>query len=327
MSHRGEIRRLAEICEPNLGLVTNVAPVHLEFFSSIEEIALAKRELVEGLAGDDPVAVLNADDSRVKSFARFCRGRVVFYGLDRRADFRANGLRNRGAVGMAFEVVNRAGRREFQMPLLGEHNVRNALAAFAAASQYGITAEAAAESLAASRPVHMRGELLHFSAGFSVLDDCYNSNPVALEAMIDLVAHFTQYRRRALVAGEMKELGPASGALHRRCGERAATAGLEWIFGVTGDAAALVEGAIVAGLSPDRTQFFPTVEEAAQFLPEWVQPGDLVLLKGSRAVHLERVVEAMKRRHSLLHPNSRRESGNSGENAASPRQQRGREES
>ncbi len=302
MSHRGELRRLAEICEPNLGVVTNVAPVHLEFFSSVEEIALAKRELVEGLAGEDPAAVLNADDSRVKSFARFCRGKVIFFGLDRRADFRVNGIVNRGAAGMMFEVVNRAGRWPFRMSLLGEHNVRNALAAFAAASYYGVTPEAASECLASSRPADMRGELLHFAPGFSVVNDCYNSNPVALESMIQLVAHFGEYRRRALVAGEMKELGPTSGVLHRRCGESAAIAGLEWVFGIAGDAAALVEGAIAAGLPPDRTHFFSTVEEAARFLPEWIQPGDLLLVKGSRAVRLEQVIEALKNRYPLRDP-------------------------
>ncbi len=297
MSHRGELRRLAEICEPNLGIVTNVAPVHLEFFSSVEEIALAKRELVEGLVGNDSVAVLNADDARVKSFARFCPGKVVFFGLDKRADFRANGIVHQGAAGMTFEVVNRAGRWNFRTPLLGEHNVRNALAAFAAASIYGVTPEAAAERLARCRAAPMRGELIHFAQGFSVLNDSYNSNPVALESMIRLVAHFSQYRRRALVAGEMKELGPTSPVLHRRCGESAAIAGMEWVFGVTGDAAVLVEAAITAGLSPDRTHFFSTVEEAACFLPEWVQPGDLLLIKGSRAVHLEKVVDALKSRY------------------------------
>ena len=307
MSHRGELHRLAEICEPNLGIVTNVAPVHLEFFSSVEEIALAKRELVEGLAGDDSIAVLNADDGRVKSFSRFCRGKVIFYGLDKRADFRANGIMHRGAAGMTFEVVNRAGRWPFRMPLLGEHNVRNALAAFAAASHYGVTPEAAADCLAASRPVKMRGELLHFATGFSVVNDCYNSNPVALESMIELVAHFSEYRRRALVAGEMKELGPTSGVLHRRCGERAARAGLEWVFGIAGDAAALVEGAIAAGLSPDRTHFFATAEEAARFFPEWIQPGDLLLVKGSRAVRVEQVIDALKTRYPLRVPNPRPE--------------------
>ncbi len=303
MSHRGELRRLAEISEPNLGIVTNVAPVHLEFFSSIEEIALAKRELVEGLAGDEPVAVLNADDSRVKSFARFCRGKVIFFGLDKRADFRVNGIVNRGGAGMTFEVVDRAGRWPFRMPLLGEHNVRNALAAFAAASYYGVTPEAAAECLAASQPANMRGELLHFAPGFSVVNDCYNSNPVALESMIQLIAHFSEYRRRALVAGEMKELGPTSGVLHRRCGESAAIAGLEWVFGIAGDAAALVEGAIAAGLSPDRTQFFSTVEEAARFIPEWIQPGDLLLVKGSRALGLEQVIGALQARYPSNLPN------------------------
>src|SRR4029077_11613721 len=140
MSRRGELKRLAEIAEPDLGVVTNVAPVHLEFFSSIEEIALAKRELIEGLAGPQPVAVLNADDARVARFAEVLPpgGRAITYGLASQAMFRAENLEERGAEGSAFDLVAPGGRTRLTLPLAGRHNVQNSLAALAAASEWGI---------------------------------------------------------------------------------------------------------------------------------------------------------------------------------------------
>src|SRR5262249_4319121 len=127
MSHRGELRRLAEIAEPEVGIVTRVAPAHLEFFVSVDEIALAKRELIEGLSGPDPVAVLNADDPRVSRFAEVARGRVLTFGFSPAAQFRAEKIEDRGAEGSEFDFVSPAGRRRLSLPLPGRHNVSNAL--------------------------------------------------------------------------------------------------------------------------------------------------------------------------------------------------------
>ncbi len=298
MSHRGEIARLAEIAEPDVGVVTAVAPVHLEFFSSVEEIALAKRELIEGLRGQQTVAVLNADDERVAEFARLSRGRVVTYGLNSGAEFHADAIEDRGAQGSAFDFVAPNGRVRLELPLVGRHNVSNALGALAAASVWGVGAAEALRVFPQLAPAAMRGEVLRFENSFAVINDCYNSNPVALGAMLDLLAATPGYRRRLLVAGEMLELGKTSPELHRAAGQRAATvACIDWIIGVQGDAARLVEGATEAGHPPERAKFFPDAAEAAEFLTGLVAPGDLLLVKGSRGVKMERVVEALKNRY------------------------------
>ncbi len=300
MSHRGELARLAEIAEPDVAVVTRVAPVHLEFFSSIEEVALAKRELVEGLVGPQAVAVLNADDGRVARFAQLARGRVVTFGFSAAAEFRAEAIADRGAEGSAFDLVSPAGRARLELPLVGRHSVANALAALAAASVWGIGATEARRVFPQLVPAKMRGEVLRFEAGFALINDCYNSNPVALAAMVDLLAATPGYRRRILAAGEMLELGAASREFHREAGGRAAAAGkIDWIFGVQGNAADLVRGAVEAGHPDARTRFFASSEEAAKFLADFVAPGDLLLVKGSRGVRMERIVEALEARYAL----------------------------
>jgi len=298
MSRIGEIARLAWMARPEVGVVTRVAPVHLEFFASVEEIAVAKRELVEGLAGDDPVAVLNADDSRVAAFADAVAsreaGRVITFGVSPNADFRAVRITERGLEGAELEYAGPDGTATLEIPLLGRHNALNALAALAAASCWGIGAEDARRAFAALTPGTMRGEVLRFEAGYTVINDCYNSSPAALAAAAATLARAPGFRRRVLVAGEMLELGTASAQLHREAGAHAASFGtVDWIFGVQGDAAEILRGAEAAGHRPAQQRFFSSAAEAAEFLPGFIEPGDLVLLKGSRGVHLERVVEAL----------------------------------
>lgn len=290
MSARGELARLAEIGEPEVGVVTNVAPVHLEFFASVDEIALAKRELIEGLAGKEPVAVLNADDARVAKFAEGFRGRVVTFGA--KGDFRAARVKNRGAEGWEFDLESPAGGGRLRLPLGGPH-LSNALAALAAASMWGIGAREAAEVLPRLKPGAMRGEVLRFEEGFAVINDCYNSNPLALEQMMALVAATPGYRRRVVVAGEMLELGEQSAALHRECGRKAAGSA-DWVFGVQGHAKEIVAGAVDARISKSQTGFFENSEEAAKFIAGFVKAGDLVLVKGSRGVRMERIVEELR---------------------------------
>jgi len=295
MSHRGELARLAEIARPDVGVVTNVAPVHLEFFSSVDEIALAKRELIEGLGGAEPIAVLNADDARVSRFADGFRGRAIYFGLSDKAQFRAEHIEDHGMEGSAFdfESPNELGR--LRLPLAGRHNVLNALAALAAASEWDIGLADAKQVFPKLRAASMRGEFLKFAAGFALINDCYNSNPVALERMIDLLGSVPGYRRRILVAGEWREIGPSSAELHQTGGKYAARQKtIDWIFGVAGDAAEFVRGAIDAGHASEQTGFFISSDEAAKFLTEFVAPGDLLLVKGSRGVHMEVIAEALR---------------------------------
>jgi UDP-N-acetylmuramoyl-tripeptide--D-alanyl-D-alanine ligase len=302
MSHAGELKRLAQIARPDVAVVTRVAPVHLEFFSSVDEIALAKRELVEGLVGSDSVAVLNAEDERVARFAEVAPGRVVTFGISAAADFRAENIDDRGMEGTEFDFIGPTVRVRLTLPLAGRHNISNALAALAAASVWGVGAAEAKDVFPNLQATGMRGRILRYEAGFSVINDCYNSNPVALTAMVDLLAHTLAQGRRILAAGEMLELGTSSPELHREAGRAAAAEKLDWIIGVQGDAESFIHGAIDAGHPPERAQFFPSSAEAAEFIVTLVGHGDLLLVKGSRGVKMERIVEALDKRFPRSNP-------------------------
>src|SRR5438445_8159573 len=308
MSRRGELARLAEIARPDVGLVTRVSPAHLEFFASVDEIALAKRELIEGLNGRESTAVLNADDPRVAAFGAFAPGRVLTYGMENAAFFMAAEIEDRGALGSAFDYVSPEGRVRLELTVPGRHAVANALAALAAASVWGIGALEAQSVFNTLRGPAMRGELLQFSNGAALINDSYNSSPAALEAMTELLAATPNFQRRILVAGEVRDLGNASPELHREAGRFAAKTGkVDWVIGVAGDASQIVEGAVTAGLPRARTKFFATPPEAAQFLETLVAPGDLLLVKGSRGVKMEQIVDALIARHAAPGELSRQE--------------------
>ena len=298
MSRRYELQELASIAAPDVGVVTRVAPAHLEFFASVEEIALAKRELIEGLNGPNSVAVLNADDPLVAAFAEHAPGRVLTYGIEHGADFRAEEIEERGALGSTFTVVTDGKRMRLEIALPGRHVISNALASLAAASVWGIGAEEAQEVFRSLHAPSMRGEMLRFSNGAAVINDSYNSSPAALHAMIRVLASTPGFRRKILAAGEMRELGATSGELHRAAGKAAADAKVDWVIGVAGDAAQIVEGAAAAGISRSQTRVFSSPDEAASFLGELVAPGDLLLVKGSRGVKMERVVEKLIAMHA-----------------------------
>jgi UDP-N-acetylmuramoyl-tripeptide--D-alanyl-D-alanine ligase len=299
MAHQGELAKLCAVAEPNIGLVTNVAPVHLEFFRSVEEIAEAKRELIRGLA-PPAVAVLNADDPRVSRFADGFAGKVFRYGVESPAEVRAENIADHGCAGTEFDLVLGSKRARARLGLPGRHHVSNALAAFAVASLLKIEPGEAAEVLARFEPASLRGQLLRFAAGFTVVNDAYNSNPRALAAMTEALSRTPGARRRILVAGEMKELGATSPDLHREVGKGIAALGnIDLLAGVTGDARHLIEGARTAGVAADRAFFFETKEAAADWLAETVREGDWVLLKASRGVALETVLESLQARHPL----------------------------
>ncbi len=298
MSHRGELAHLTRITSPDVGLVTRVAVEHLEFFSSVEEIALAERELIENLPWPNATAVLNADDERVARFAEVARGGVLRFGINSPAEFRAEAIEDRGLAGSAFDFVSPEGCTRLELPLIGRHNVMNALAALAAASVWGIGAKEARDVFPELTPADKRGEVVRFEEGFSVINDTYNSSPAALAALIQLLAATPGFQRRILASGEMLELGPTAAELHRECGRQAAALrNIDWIFGVQGHAAEFVQGAMEAGHPRERTKFFENSQEAANFIAKFLVSGDLVLVKGSRGVRMEKILEAIDAEH------------------------------
>ncbi len=313
MSHRGELARLARIAPPDVGVITRIAVEHLEFFSSIDEIALAERELIENLAWPTATAVLNADDERVERFAEVARGPVLWFSTSTgaggavRAEFRAEKIEERGVSGSAFDFVSLAGRARLELPLIGRHNVMNAVAALAAASVWGIGAEDAQRVFPQLQPADKRGEIVKFQDGFTVINDSYNSSPTALNALAELLAATPGFSRRILAAGEMRELGESAPELHRDCGSHVAgLRKIDWIIGVQGPAEDFVKAAVAAGHPADRAKYFQNSAEAGEFLASFIRPDDLLLLKGSRGVKMEKILEAIDAGHarSATQPNT-----------------------
>jgi len=301
MSAQGEIAQLAQIAEPDIGVVTNVGPVHLEFFDSVDSIAKAKRELIENLSDrrGRPTAVLNFDDARVRKFAEGFDGNVVTFGLGEGALFRGTNIQPH-KLGTTFHLSGPNVEADFEVPLPGPHNVENALAALAAVSACGVDVSSVRPALATFRNLAQRSEIFSLPGNITILNDCYNSNPRAMERMIETLAAWNGAERRIVVAGEMLELGPTSPELHRRIGRRLVESGVDHIVAVQGNARYIREGALEAGIDPGKAVFFSDAASAAEYCERLVGPGDLVLVKGSRGVNLERVTELLT--NSLSNP-------------------------
>jgi UDP-N-acetylmuramoyl-tripeptide--D-alanyl-D-alanine ligase len=295
-----EIERLCRITPPDIGVELLVAPVHLEYLGTIENIAAAKAELIEGLKPGG-TAVLNADDERVLRMRSLHDGPVLTFGIDNDADVMATGIDASSFGRSRFRLRTPLGECGALLPMAGRHNLMNALAAAAVATCFEIGPEEIASALLGVRPPQMRGEVLDFAAGFTVVDDSYNSNPRSLLGMVRTISETeASARRRIVVAGEMLELGPAAAMMHREAGREIAGAGIDLVWGVRGLGLELVEGAREAGISRDAARFFETSEEAAAALAGEVRAGDLILVKGSRGVQTDKVVQLLRERFPLV---------------------------
>jgi UDP-N-acetylmuramoyl-tripeptide--D-alanyl-D-alanine ligase len=284
MNHAGEIRQLAKIAKPGIGVVTNVGWAHTEFFGDgIEGVARAKRELVEELPPDG-TAILNADDPRVREFCRIHPGRSILFGFSLSAEVRADDLRL-GATGARFRCLG----VEFEAPVAGRHGVSNVLAAIAVARAMNISADRLVDAVRTLATGKMRGERFD-QGGATFINDCYNANPEAMRSMLETLRS-TPAQRHIAVLGEMLELGREAEALHRGVGQFAAEQGIDAIIGIRGAARFMVEEARQAGMSGSAAVFFDSPEEAGNFLRNRIRPGDAILFKGSRGVQVEKALE------------------------------------
>lgn len=292
-----EIRRLVQITPPDVGVELMVAPVHLEHLGTIENIAAAKAELIEGLKPGG-TAVLNADDALVMAMRSKHSGRTVTFGITNDADVSAAEIEATHLGRIGFRLRTPLGETAAELPMSGRHNLMNSLAAAAVASIFEISPEAIAASLRSFKPPKMRGEVLEFAAGFTVIDDSYNSNPRSLLSMVRTIAEVgSEQRRRIVIAGEMLELGETERDLHRDAGGEIAAAGIEVLWGVRGLAREILEGANAAGLA--QTRFFESSDEAAAAVLKEVKAGDLLLIKGSRGVATDKIVQALRQNFPL----------------------------
>jgi UDP-N-acetylmuramoyl-tripeptide--D-alanyl-D-alanine ligase len=292
-----EIQRLTRITPPDIAVELMIAPVHLEHLGSIENIAAAKAELIEGLKPDG-IAVLNADDEWVMRMRDKHQGRIVTFGIENPADIAAREIETGQLGRIKFSLRTPLGDAAATLPMSGRHNLMNALAAAAVATCFEIGPAQIAEALSKATPPQMRGEVLDFAAGFRMVDDSYNSNPRSLINMVRTIADGgTDSRRRIVIAGEMLELGPDAAALHREAGREIARAGINLLWAVRGLASEFLTGANEAGLT--ETAFFDSADEAADALIKEVKEGDLILVKGSRGVATDRIVTAITARFPL----------------------------
>ena len=293
MNHAGEMSRLVAIAEPDVRVWTRVAEVHSEFFPSIDAIAEAKAEILEG-AATGSLLVANADDPLVMRHAARFAGRLVTFGTSEGATVRASRIEDLGLRGTRALVQTATDRVEWQLPLLGRGNLMNSLAAAAVGLEFGVPLAAMAQRAATLAPASHRGEVVQLAGGVTLVDDAYNSNPRAVQAALGVLQSASATRRVA-VLGEMLELGEVSEALHAECGRTAAASHLALLVTVGGSAAeALGRAAVEAGMPSSAVHHAATSDEAAELAASLVKPGDVVLVKGSRGIRTERVVDRLK---------------------------------
>ncbi|HEX6323015.1 MAG TPA: UDP-N-acetylmuramoyl-tripeptide--D-alanyl-D-alanine ligase [Vicinamibacterales bacterium] len=293
MNHKGEISTLVALAEPEIRVWTNVGNAHIGFFRSREEIAEAKAEILERPQPGDRL-IAGADDPLIAAHARTFQGRVVTFGLSEGADVRATGVTSRGIDGTAATIQTAKGSFDAVVPLVGVGNLMNVLAAVAVALELDVPIDDIARRAGALAPAARRGEVIRLPNGVTIVDDSYNSSPAALlQSLAALGA--TGEGRRAAVLGEMLELGDHAEGLHEECGRAAADARLAWLVTVGGaPARAMARAAQDAGMPSGAVEHVATADEASNAAAARVRPGDVVLVKGSRGIRVDRVVARLK---------------------------------
>jgi UDP-N-acetylmuramoyl-tripeptide--D-alanyl-D-alanine ligase len=297
MSHPGEIDLLSQICQPDIGVLTNVAPVHLEFFESIDDIACAKGELVDHVS-EAGALIYNAADTRVALLADQYQGTKVSFGVETKADCSVDGYRLRSLREMTFRLVFDQNQYECEAPFAGVHHLHNIAAASAVAWELGVAPGDIVEEIARLEPYSGRGRIMDFQLPqggiVTVLDDSYNSSPLAVQAVLETVRKLEGFPRCTLALGEMLELGDSSADLHFEVGKVAARCDPVLLATVGKDAAFILEGARSAGLPDDRLLHFKNSADAAESILPMVRGGDLLICKGSRGVRMDIIIQRLE---------------------------------
>ncbi len=291
-----EIARLCRITPPDVAVVLNVLPVHVEHLGSIENVAKAKAEIVGGLKPNG-TAVLNADDARVATMRDFATETITF-GIENDADVMARDISFSSFGENGFQLVTHKGAADVLFPLNGRHNILNALAAAAVGFKFGMTTDSIAAALSTAEAPTQRGDILRFAEGFTVINDSYNSNPSALLSMVKtLIDGSGEGCRRIVIAGEMLELGEEAARQHFEVGEEIAKLGADILIGVRGLAREMVAGAVASGAV--NATYAEDSAAAGEMLIAEVREGDFVLVKGSRGVQTEIVIEKLFKKYKL----------------------------
>jgi len=285
MNHKGEIAQLAGLVRPDVGVYTNIGPVHIEFFGTVEKIAEAKRELLENLRPGGTV-IVNNDNEHVVRISRDYKGPKKTYGIEHEADYRATNVRERGLLGTSFTLKAEGSARELELGLPGRHNLENLMAAIATVRAIGISWAGIESGVGEVKPAYHRGIIVPFH-GAQIYDDTYNSNPYALGRAVELMSQADVAGRRIAVIGDMLELGEKELDYHRDSG-RAIPKDIDTVIGVGKRSRALLDGAREAGHK--NLHHFENAQLAGEFLQSFIRKGDLVLIKASRGIGLDRIV-------------------------------------
>jgi len=289
MSAVGEINALARFVGPDIGVITNIGPAHLEFLKSMDLVAQAKGELFNHLKSDG-TAILNADDQYFDTLKKKFGGRVLSFGIDKESDVRATDIRQEKTF-TDFAIRSDGSSMKVRLRAVGKHNVYNALAAAAAALAMGMSLDAVKYGLDDFVPTAMRSEIRQIQ-GRTVLADCYNANPASMEAALSTLVSLKSGKKAIAVLGDMLELGTIALDAHRAIGATAARLGIDLVITVGPLAKHIGEGAIDAGMPKDRVLEAGSQAEAAVLLKQLSRPGDAVLIKGSRGMKMEKILEA-----------------------------------
>ena len=292
MSSLGEIQSLTRIAPPDIAVITNINPVHLQFFKSIEEIALAKKEILDG-AKKDGTAVLNGDDSLVRKIAKDWKGKTLLFGLSEECEVRAQNIRKNEWKGMVFDLTYGNKREEISLPFYYESILYNFLAAAAVGYSLSVPLDSLLAGVKDLKPLPMRGVHIRLRQNIHLIDDSYNSNPAALESALKGLVELPAKRRMA-VLGDMLELGEREAEFHTLAGKQVAQSGWNILVAAGPLSSHMVEGALSAGMKKEQTFHFENSTAAAGKIRSLIREGDLILVKGSRGMMMEKVIEQLK---------------------------------
>jgi UDP-N-acetylmuramoyl-tripeptide--D-alanyl-D-alanine ligase len=293
MNSPGEILRLTDIAPPDCTVITNIQPVHLQFFDSIDDIALAKKEILDGMPSGG-TAVLNGDDPRVRKIAAGFGGQIIFFGGKPDCRIRAGGLRDQSLEGMTADLDYGGQKCTLRLPFFYRSFLLNFLAAAGVGLSFGIPVSDVRRSAENLRPLPMRGEVFHLPGGLVLVDDSYNSNPAALASSLESLSGIRAGRHVA-VLGDMLELGAEEGRFHSSAGRLVHSLGWDSLITVGHLGRQLAEGAVKAGMDKDKVRSFADVETACGEIEGLLQPGDLILVKGSRGLGTDRIVNFLRK--------------------------------
>jgi UDP-N-acetylmuramoyl-tripeptide--D-alanyl-D-alanine ligase len=292
MNVPGEIRRLTEIAEPDVGLITNIQMVHLEGLGSLERLKEEKGELFRRMRRDGTILV-NQDDPRVMDLAAHYPGQKITFGTERVADVMAKEIRVLGARGTSFTLILEGEAIEIHLPLLGRHFVPNALSAVAVACLFGVEVQRIKEALENFQPFPMRMEVVPLRGGTTLINDAYNANPYSTELALETLAETKGKGRSIAVLGDMLELGNFTQEAHEQVGKKVRELSIDFLLALGEEASTVVQSAIRHGFPMKHARVVESHSEAICLLREMIQDGDWILIKGSRRMAMEKIVEGL----------------------------------